>query len=50
MKIFKSVFILLCSPVDLLKHKIYALFGRLKQFLSCFFTPYFRAPFCYLVE
>ena len=26
----------LCSPVHLLKHNIYALFGRLKQYFTCF--------------
>ena len=30
----------LCSPVNLSKHNIYALFGRLKQFFSCFSAPY----------
>ena len=29
-------FLLLCSPVNLLKHNIYALFGRLKQYFTCF--------------
>ena len=42
--------LLLCSPVYLLKHNIYALFGRLKQFFSCFYGTIFDALFCYLVE
>ena len=29
-------FLVLCSPVDLLKHNIYALFERLKQYFTCF--------------
>ena len=49
-KNFKSVFLLLCSPVNLSKHNIYALFGRLKQFFSCFYHPIFEVTFCYLVE
>ena len=38
MKKIKSVFLLLglCSQVNLSKHNIYTLFGRLKQFFSCF--------------
>ena len=36
MKFFKSIFSVLCSPVNLLKHKIYALFRRLKQYFACF--------------
>ena len=31
-----SIFLALCSPVYLLKHNIYALFGRLKQYFACF--------------
>ena len=31
-----KVFLALCSPVNLLKHNIYALFGRLKQYFTCF--------------
>ena len=45
-----KVFLLLCSPVYLSKHNIYALFGRLKQFLSCFYSSIFDVPFCYFVE
>ena len=29
---------------------IYALFGRLKQFFSCFYHSIFDAPFCYIAE
>ena len=29
-------FFVLCSPVNLLKHNIYALLGRLKQYFACF--------------
>ena len=43
-------FSLLCSSVNLSKHNIYALFGRLKQFFSCFSSSIYDAPFCYLVE
>ena len=32
------------------KQNIYALFGRLEQFYSCFYCSIFDAPFCYLVE
>ena len=38
----KSGFVLLCSAVNLSKHNIYTLFGRLKQFFSCFITPYLK--------
>ena len=31
-----SIFLALCSPVNLLKHNIYPLFGRLKQYFACF--------------
>ena len=31
-----KVFLALCSPVNLLKHNIYALFGRLRQYFACF--------------
>ena len=37
---FKSVFLLLCSPVNLSKHNVYALYGRLKQFFCVFIAPY----------
>ena len=33
---FLKYFLVLCSPVNLLQHKIYALFGRLKQNFACF--------------
>ena len=33
-------FLLLCSPVNLSKQNIYAIFSRLKQFFSYFITPY----------
>ena len=33
---FLKYFLALCSPVNLLRHNIYALFGRLKQYFSCF--------------
>ena len=33
---FFKYFLVSCSPVDLLKHNIYALFGRLKQYFACF--------------
>ena len=36
-KIFESIFLVLCSPVSLLKNKIFALFGRLKQYFSWFY-------------
>ena len=36
MNIFSSIFLALYSPVYLLKHNIYALFGRLKQYFACF--------------
>ena len=36
MNIFSSIVLALCSPVYLLKHNIYALFGRLKQYFTCF--------------
>ena len=49
-KKIKIGFLMLCSPVYLSKHNIYALFGRLKQFLSCCYHSILRAPFCYLVE
>ena len=29
-------FLAFCSAVNLLKHNIYALFGRLKQYVTCF--------------
>ena len=35
-KKFLSIFLVLHSPVNLLKHDIYALFGRLKQYFTCF--------------
>ena len=35
-KFFKTIFLGLCSPVSSLKHNIYALFGRLKQYFTCF--------------
>ena len=47
MKNFKSGFLLLCSSV---KHNIYTLFKRLKQFSRCFYCSIFDVPFCYLVE
>ena len=31
-----KVFLALCSPINLLKHNIYALFGRLRQYFACF--------------
>ena len=40
MKKIKSVLLLLCSQVNLSKHYIYALFGRLKQFLVDSVAPY----------
>ena len=46
----KNLFLLLYSPVNLSKQNIYALFGRLKQFFSCFYHSTFDAPFCYLVK
>ena len=33
---FLKYFLALCSPVNLLKDNIYALFGRLKQYFACF--------------
>ena len=36
MNILSSIFLAFCSPVYLLKHNIYALFGRLKQYFACF--------------
>ena len=36
MKIFKSIFLVLYSPVNLLKHNIYTLFERLKPNFACF--------------
>ena len=33
---FFKVFLVLYSPVNLLKHNIDALFGRLKQYFTCF--------------
>ena len=33
---FLKYFLALCSPINLLKHNIYALFGRLKQYFACF--------------
>ena len=35
-KIFQSILLALYSPDNLLKHYIYALFGRLKQYFTCF--------------
>ena len=49
-KKFLKCFLLLCSPVNLSKHNIYTLFGKLKQFFSCFYHSISDAPFCYLVE
>ena len=46
----KRCFLLLYSPVSQSKHNIYALFGRFKQFFSCFYRSIFDAPFCYLVK
>ena len=40
-----KVFLFLCSRVNLSKHGIYALFGRLKQFLKLFYYSRFDAPF-----
>ena len=37
MKIFKSILVVLASPVNLLKHNIFTLFGRIKQYFSCFY-------------
>ena len=36
MKFFSSIFSVLCSPVNFLKHNICALFGKLKQYFACF--------------
>ena len=40
LKIYKikqiGVFLLLCSPVNLAEHSIYALCGRLEQFFKCY--------------
>ena len=48
MENFKSVFLLLCLPVfNLSRHNIYSLFGRLKQFFSCFYRSILDT--CYLV-
>ena len=33
---FFNILLALCSPVNLLKHIIYALYGRLKQYFACF--------------
>ena len=46
----KRVVLLLCSPVNYTKKNIHALFGRLKQFFSCFYRSIFDTPFCYLLE
>ena len=35
-KNFFKDFLALCSPVNLLKHNISTLFGRLKQYFPCF--------------
>ena len=35
--IFLKYILVLCSPVNLLKHNIFALFGRLKQYFSWFY-------------
>ena len=48
--IFLVFFLALCSPVNLLKHNIYALLGRLKQYFACFDCSIFYALFYYLVE
>ena len=43
-EIFLKYFLALCSPVSSLKHNIYALFGRLKQYFTCFDCSIFLCP------
>ena len=35
-KMFFKYFLVLCLTVNLLKHNIYAFFGRLRQYFACF--------------
>ena len=45
---FFNILLALCSPVNLLKHIIYALFGRLKQYFACFDCSIFLYSFILL--
>ena len=38
---FLKYFLVLCSPVNLLKHNFFALFGRLTQYFSWFYCSIF---------
>ena len=48
-KFFSSIFSVLSSPVNFLKHNICVLFGRLKQYFACFDCSIFLCAILLLV-